>query len=55
MKQYKIVYYLKPDAENITVIHFAESYDEACMFAKKYRNESFSCNEVKEEVSPCTE
>lgn len=46
MKRFKIVYHLMPDSENIEVTIFAKNYDDACVWAKEYRHESFSCDEV---------
>lgn len=48
MKKYKITFYLMPEAENVVIIISARSYEEACIFAKGYRRESFSCVEVEE-------
>lgn len=46
MKQYKIEYKLMPDAENIEVIVSAKSYEDACVWAKDYRRETFSVCEL---------
>ena len=42
MKRYLITYYLMPDASNIEIVVLAKSYEDACMYAKDYRKESFS-------------
>ena len=48
MKTYKIIYHLKPDApENLEIIIKAKNYDDACIFAKQFRKDSFSVAEVK--------
>lgn len=47
LKKYKIVYYLYPDAENVETTVMAKSYEDACIFAKDYRKEGFSCDEVE--------
>lgn len=46
MKRYRIVYFLKPDYDNIEIIICAKSYEEACIFAKTYRPNSFSIEEL---------
>ena len=46
MKQYKITYFLEPDAENVVINIFAKTYEDACIFAKEYRREGFSCEEI---------
>jgi len=46
MKTYRIEYVLYPEAENIEIIVFAKNYEEACAYAKEYRKESFTCEEV---------
>lgn len=46
MKKYKITYYLRPEAENIIVYIMAKSYEDACVYAKGYRRESFSVDEI---------
>ena len=48
MKKYKIIYHLKPDAEDIEVIIAAKSYEDACIFAKQYRRNCFSVQELTE-------
>lgn len=46
MRQYKITFYLMPDAEDVVIVVPAKSYEEACVFAKGYRRESFSCVQI---------
>lgn len=46
MRRFEITYHLMPNAENITMVILAKSYEDACVFAKDYRQESFSCREV---------
>ena len=48
MKTYKITYYLKPEADNINITISAKSYEYACILAKSYRAEGFSCEEITE-------
>lgn len=48
MKRYKITYFLRPDAENIEVVISAKSYEDACIWAKGYRKESFGCVELED-------
>lgn len=45
-KRFKITYHLMPDSENIELVIVANDYEEACVFAKDYRKESFSVEEV---------
>lgn len=47
MKKYKITFYLRPEADNITIYVMAKSYEDACIMAKGFRRESFSCDEVQ--------
>lgn len=47
MKTYKIIYHLKPDSEDVEIIIKAKNYDDACIFAKQFRKDSFSVAEVK--------
>ena len=47
MKHYKITYYLMPECENIEIVIGAKSYEDACVFAKMYRKNSFSVEEVE--------
>lgn len=52
MKKYRITYYLKPEADNITIEISAKDYEEACIYAKDYRRgESFSCDEIESETA----
>ena len=44
--RFKITYYLMPEAANIDVVVTAKSYEDACVIAKGYRQEGFSCNEI---------
>lgn len=46
MKSYKIIYRLMPDSENIEITILAKSYEDACVWAKEYRRETFTCDEV---------
>ena len=46
MKTYRIVYHLMPDASNIEITISAESYEEACVYAKQYRKNGFSIEEL---------
>lgn len=46
MKQYKIVYYMMPESANIEIRILANSYEDACVWAKEYRKNSFSCEEI---------
>lgn len=46
MKDYTITYYLYP-AENLTIRIAAKSYEDAVVFAKMYRKDSFSVEEVE--------
>ena len=48
MKFFKITYFLKPEAENIVMTVSAKSYEQACVHAKGYRKESFSCTQIGE-------
>lgn len=48
MKKFRITYILRPEAENITMVIIADSYEDACIFAKGYRKGAFSCEEVIE-------
>ena len=47
MKTYKIIFHLMPDSENIEVDIYAKSYEDACVWAKDYRRESFSVYELE--------
>ena len=51
MKQYRIIYYLAPDDENIEIVIWAKNYEDACIFAKEYRREVFSVQEVQQRDS----
>lgn len=46
MKTWRVTYYLMPDAANITIIIRARTYEDACIIAKGYRHEGFSCDEI---------
>ena len=46
MKCFRITYHLRPDAEDITVEIVAKSYEDACIFAKAYRKDGFSIEEI---------
>lgn len=46
MKRFKIIYRLRPDAEDVVIIILAKTYEDACIFAKSYRREGFSCEEI---------
>lgn len=46
MTTFKIVYHLMPEADDIEITISAESYEEACVFAKQYRREGFSIEEL---------
>ncbi len=46
-KRYKITYYMMPESPNIEMVIMANNYEEACVFAKDYRNESFGIEEVE--------
>ena len=46
MKHFEITYYLRPEAENVVIIIAANSYRDACTFAKAYRRESFGVKEL---------
>lgn len=46
MKRFEITYYLMPEAENISMVILAKTYEDACIFAKEYRRETFSCKEL---------
>lgn len=47
MKTYKIIYYMRPDSEDVEIVIKANSYEDACIFAKQFRSDSFSVVEVK--------
>jgi hypothetical protein len=47
LKTYKIIYYIRPDSEDVEVVIKANSYEDACIFAKQFRSDSFSVIEVK--------
>jgi len=52
MKYFEITYHLRPEAENIVFTIAAKTFEDACVFAKQYRPESFSVMEVvKQEVA----
>lgn len=46
MKKYRITYHMRPDAEDITIEIMAKSYEDACIFAKEYRKDGFSVEEL---------
>jgi hypothetical protein len=35
-----------PDAKNIVFVFMAKTYEEACRFAKEYRSEAFTVEEI---------
>lgn len=45
MKRFKITYHLWP-GEDITVEITAKNYEDACVFAKNYRKDGFSIEEI---------
>lgn len=47
MKRYKITYVFGSGTENIVITILAKNYEEACMYAKTYRKESFMIEECK--------
>ena len=49
MKRYMVTYYLMPDANNVEITVFAKSYEDACVYAKGYRRESFGVKEITAE------
>ncbi len=49
MKKYKVVYMMWPESKNIEIIIFAKSYEDACVYAKNYRKESFTINCLDDE------
>ena len=50
MKRYQITYFLRPEAENIVFSILAKSYEDACIFAKDYREGAFDCREMPDET-----
>lgn len=46
MEKYRITYHMFPE-NNIEIVILAKNYDDACIFAKRYRKEAFSI--VKEQ------
>jgi hypothetical protein len=48
MKRYRIIYYLMPEEPNIEIVILAENYEAACVFAKEYRKNGFSIEELQE-------
>ena len=49
MKKYRITYFIQPDGENIVIEIWAKSYEDACIYAKDYRKEGFTVEELKGE------
>ena len=47
MKCFKITYFISI-RDTITITVTAKTYEDACIFAKSYREESFSCIELQE-------
>lgn len=46
MELYRITYFMYP-YENIVVTIWAKDFDDACVYAKTYRNDSFSIDKVE--------
>lgn len=46
MKRWKITYFLRPEAENVVTEVSAETYEDACIWAKGFRREGFRVDEV---------
>lgn len=46
MGRYRITYHMMPDADDIVIEIVAKNYEDACKFAKAYRKDGFSVEEI---------
>ena len=46
MKKWRIEYKLEPDDRNVVITVSAATYEDACIYAKEFRREGFSVDEV---------